>query len=68
MLRRLLKKDPRDRYQTAAGVLHDLVLLLNTLQSGTRQPQVTLGTADRRQCLTEPAFVGRLDECETLAR
>ena len=66
MLQRLLKKDPRDRYQTAAGVLHDLVLLLNTLQNGARQPQVTLGTADRRQCLTEPAFVGRLDECETL--
>lgn len=66
ILQRLLKKDPRDRYQSAEGVLQDLLLLLAALERGERQPQLTLGTADRRQSLTEPAFVGRAEECELL--
>ena len=66
ILQRLLRKDPRDRYQSAEGVLHDLLLLLSALERGDRQPLLALGASDHRRSLTEPAFVARTDECELL--
>jgi len=55
---RLLQKHPRDRYQSAAGVLFDLRQVKTTLS--TEFPQrLVLGTMDRRETLIEPAFVGR---------
>ncbi|MEJ7595921.1 MAG: AAA family ATPase, partial [Planctomycetaceae bacterium] len=55
---RLLQKHPRDRYQSAAGVLHDLRQIGTML--GAEYPQcMVLGTMDRRETLIEPAFVGR---------
>jgi len=55
---RLLQKHPRDRYQSAAGVLYDLRQLGNVLEAAYPQCLV-LGTMDRRDTLIEPAFVGR---------
>ncbi|MHB8969842.1 MAG: ATP-binding protein [Pirellulaceae bacterium] len=66
ILQRLLRKDPRDRYQSAAGVLHDVLQLLSAIDHGERQPPLVLGTADPRRSLTEPAFVARTAECATL--
>src|SRR5690606_16862649 len=56
------KKDPRDRYQTAEGVLADLTVIEDALRRGQPEPTVVVGMYDRRQTLTEPAFVGRSAE------
>ena len=66
LVQRLLRKDPRDRYQSAEGVLADLQTLARLLREGDRDPAVVLGVADRRATLTEPAFVGRRDELAEL--
>lgn len=69
ILFRLLKKHPRDRYQSASGVLHDIRELQRALQSNPSQAAVisfALGTRDRRLSLIEPAYVGRDDELEVL--
>ena len=55
---RLLQKHPRDRYQSAAGVLYDLRQIA-TVQQAEFPQCLVLGTMDRRETLIEPAFVGR---------
>ncbi len=59
VLQRLLRKDPRDRYRSAAAVLADLRAMATGLDQGVAEPDVVVGQHDRRQTLTEPAFVGR---------
>jgi signal transduction histidine kinase/tetratricopeptide (TPR) repeat protein len=59
IVRRLLQKDPRDRYQSAAGVLADLDALRAALARGERDPAIVIGAHDRRRTLTEPSLVGR---------
>jgi signal transduction histidine kinase/tetratricopeptide (TPR) repeat protein len=59
LLRRLLQKDPRDRYQSAEGALHDLRAIGEALAEGRREPSLVLGLHDRRRTLTEPELVGR---------
>src|SRR5262249_15596377 len=59
VVRRLLRKDPRDRYQSAAGVLADLEQIADALARGVDEPSVVIGLQDHRRFLTEPAFVGR---------
>jgi two-component system sensor kinase len=66
ILQRLLRKDPRDRYQTAAAVLADVETLTGELENGQLDPALVVGLYDQRQTLTEPAFVGREQELETL--
>lgn len=69
IIMRLLKKHPRDRYQSAAGVLHDIRELRSTLELSDANeyiPSFALGTHDRRHCLIEPAYVGRDKELEIL--
>jgi hypothetical protein len=66
VIQRLLRKDPRDRYQTAEAVLLDLEEIATSLQSGVLEPSLVVGSHDRRPTLTEPAFVGRRDELEQL--
>jgi two-component system sensor kinase len=66
LLHRLLRKDPRDRYQSADAVLADLATLDEALQRGDRDPDVVVGLSDRRRTLTEGAFVGRTRELEQL--
>jgi signal transduction histidine kinase len=66
ILQRLLRKDPRDRYQTAAAVSADVDSLSRELANGQADPPLTIGLHDQRQTLTEPAFVGRERELAAL--
>jgi tRNA A-37 threonylcarbamoyl transferase component Bud32 len=62
IVQRLLRKDPRDRYQSAAGALADVEQLSRALRDGDVDPVIALGLGDRRATLTDPAFVGRRNE------
>jgi two-component system sensor kinase len=66
VVQRVLRKDPRDRYQTAEAVLADLVQIASALAKGIMDPPLVVGLRDRRRTLTEPAFVGRDAELSTL--
>jgi two-component system sensor kinase len=66
LLQRLLRKDPRDRYQSAEAVLADLAIIGQALQDGESEPALVVGLHDRRHTLTEPAFVGRGQELAVL--
>ena len=59
VVQRLLRKDPRDRYQSAEAVVGDLDVIAEALDRGESEPALVVGLFDRRQTLTEPAFVGR---------
>ncbi len=62
----LLRKDPQDRYQTAAAVVTDLHAIVAGQERGDRDPLVVVGTSDARRSLSEPAFVGRGHELKQL--
>ncbi len=62
LIDRLLRKDPRDRYQSAASVVADLNRIRAALKQGERHPRVALGTLDKGTLAAEPAFVGRQAE------
>jgi two-component system sensor kinase len=66
VLQRLLRKDPRDRYQSANAVHADLQAIAAALERGLGEPAVVVGSQDRRRSLTEPAFVGRGEERRAL--
>ncbi len=66
VLQRMLRKDPRDRYQSAEAVIADLDAIDDALRRGATDPQLVIGLHDRRQTLTEPAFVGRDQELRLL--
>jgi signal transduction histidine kinase/CheY-like chemotaxis protein/tetratricopeptide (TPR) repeat protein len=66
LLQRLLRKDPRDRYQSAAAVFADLTTIAEALERGESEPSLVIGVNDRRETLTEPAFVGRGEELAAL--
>ena len=66
LIGRLLRKDPRDRYQSAEAVLADLEAIVARLEQGDADPEVVIGASDRRGNLTEPAFVARAHELEEL--
>jgi signal transduction histidine kinase/DNA-binding response OmpR family regulator len=71
LVKRLVHKDPRDRYQTAEAALADLDEIDRQLSLGTVDPNVVIGSRDKRCTLTDPAFVGRsreLAEIETQIR
>ncbi len=68
ILQRLLRKDPRDRYQSAEGGLNDLLLVLAECERGESDVDLVVGASDRRRTLTEPAFVGRVSELEAIDR
>ena len=59
---RLLRKDPRDRYATASGVLHDLLELERGTHAGEPDRPVVIGLGDVRTTLAEPGLVGRVGE------
>jgi serine/threonine protein kinase/tetratricopeptide (TPR) repeat protein len=59
VVQRLLRKDPFDRYQSAAAVLHDL----GEIKLGK---SVVVGLYDKRSSLTDPAFVGRESDLVSL--
>lgn len=66
LVQRLLKKDPRDRYQSAEAVLRDLEAISAALERGEIEPAVVIGASDDRHTLTEPAFVARTHEIAEL--
>ncbi|MFN0021879.1 MAG: response regulator [Pirellulaceae bacterium] len=66
VIQRLLRKDPRDRYQSAEAVITDLAVIAEALQRGESEPALVVGLNDRRRTLTEPAFVGRGQELKAL--
>ncbi|MHB1033312.1 MAG: response regulator [Pirellulales bacterium] len=67
LIQRLLRKDPRDRFQTARAVLMDLEEIAASMRDGTVEPACIVGGHDRRPTLTEAAFVARQGELEQLA-
>ncbi len=66
VLQRLLRKDPVDRYQSAAALAFDLDALRSAMEAGDPDPRLTIGRVDHRQHLTDPAFVGREAELASL--
>jgi signal transduction histidine kinase/DNA-binding response OmpR family regulator/tetratricopeptide (TPR) repeat protein len=68
VVQRLLRKDPRDRYHSADGVLADLQLIVECLERGEIEPSVVIGARDCRHTLTEPAFVARTSEVGEIDR
>jgi len=66
VLQRLLRKDPVDRYQSAAALAFDLDELRAAIEDGDPDPRLTIGRGDYRQHLTDPAFVGRDAELASL--
>ncbi|NUQ64401.1 MAG: AAA family ATPase, partial [Pirellulales bacterium] len=68
LIQRLLRKDPRDRYQSAQAVLMDIESIATSLQRGLAESACVIGSHDRRPTLTEPAFVGRRHELDQLEK
>ncbi|MDQ3630691.1 MAG: AAA family ATPase, partial [Actinomycetota bacterium] len=67
LVQRLLRKDPRDRYQSADAVRNDLCAIGDALERGEEEPQVVLGLHEhRRSSLTEPALIARTTDLERL--
>jgi signal transduction histidine kinase/CheY-like chemotaxis protein len=61
VVQRLLRKDPQDRYQTAAAVAHDLKQIACAIRN-CEDVRLVVGATDHRNSLTEPSFVTRADE------
>lgn len=68
IVQRLLRKDPGERYQSAAAVSADLGQILAGIEDGDPDPVLVVGRHDRRLTLTDPAFVGRDAELAALRR
>lgn len=66
LIQRLLRKDPRDRYQSIQAALADLESIAVAMSSGDPDPSVVLGLLDHRRTLTAPAFVSRQRELAEL--
>ncbi|MFO0918174.1 MAG: response regulator [Planctomycetaceae bacterium] len=62
LIQHLLRKDPRDRYQSAQSALNDLEAIAAALSAGNSDPSLVIGLSDRRRTLTAPAFVSRRRE------
>ncbi len=67
VVRRLLRKDPRDRYQSASAALADCAAIAGGLAAGEADPEIAVGGRDRRRTLTDAAFIGRRDELARFA-
>ncbi|MGV3486108.1 MAG: ATP-binding protein [Planctomycetaceae bacterium] len=63
---KLTRKEPRERYQSAAAALHDVEQILAFLDSDSASPAFVIGSADRRTALIDPAFVGREEQTREL--
>lgn len=66
VVHRLLRKDPRDRYQSAQAVRRDVEAIRRLLKAGHAEPDVVVGCGDVRVTLTEPSFIGRTAELAVL--
>lgn len=68
LVQHLLKRDPRERYLTAAGALADVAQLITQMGEGVREPVVLIGLGDARSTRLEPAFVGSTMDLMRLER
>ncbi len=68
VVQHLLRKDPHDRYQQAAAVVDDLTAMEESIRTGDAGSSIVIGATDRRQTLTEPAFVARDEELKRVAK
>ncbi|MEM6468661.1 MAG: ATP-binding protein [Planctomycetota bacterium] len=59
LIERLTHKEPRERYQSASAVLHDIRSLRTHLEEGEHATGFVIGSTDHRDDLSDPAFVGR---------
>ena len=66
IIARLLKKEPRDRYQSASAVLNDIEFLIQARHQGKALNDFVVGRADSRTSIIEPALVGRSAELDHL--
>ena len=66
ILRRLLEKEPAERYQSASALAFDLAALQEGLAAGDPDPRLVIGRIDQRRTLSDPAFVGRDAELASL--
>jgi signal transduction histidine kinase len=66
LARRLLRKDPDDRYHSAEAAIGDVDAILDALGRGRPDPIVVLGRRDRRRSVTEPSLIGRSAEVKRL--
>ncbi|MEO6471004.1 MAG: AAA family ATPase, partial [Aeromicrobium sp.] len=66
ILQRLLRKEPAERYQSAAALASDLGALLTAISEGVPDPTLAIGRLDQRRSITDPAFVGRDAELNSL--
>ncbi len=58
LIQRLLKKDPRDRYQSADAALADLEAIADGIRGGDADPQVVIGARDQRSTLDRAVVRG----------
>jgi two-component system sensor kinase len=65
---KLIHKEPRDRYQSASAVLHDVNAIHRQLTEGGTAENFVIGSADKRTVLIDPAFVGRDEHVRTLEK
>lgn len=66
IVQRLLRKDPGQRYQSAAAALADVEALGHCLARGEADPALLIGASDLRYTLTEASFIGRATELTEL--
>lgn len=64
LVKRLLQKEPGDRYQTAAAVRGDLRAIARGLRR--EGSGLVIGRSDHRRVLTGPVFIGREEELQRL--
>lgn len=67
LIQRLLRKDPYERYQSAAAVSHDLrairhAWLNHDFETSDFEKRIVIGATDQRCTLADPAFVARSKE------
>ncbi len=65
VIQRLLRKDPQDRYQSAAAVAEDLQLIAKSFHN-PGDTCLVIGATDRRSTLTEPAYLSHALELEDM--
>ncbi|MCG8653276.1 MAG: AAA family ATPase, partial [Pirellulales bacterium] len=63
---KLIRKEPRERYQSAKAALFDAEQILEFLTSDSETPEFVIGSADQRTVIIDPAFVGRDEQIGVL--
>tara|TARA_R110002049_G_scaffold4601_5_gene32193 strand:- start:272826 stop:278711 length:5886 start_codon:yes stop_codon:yes gene_type:complete len=65
-IEKLIRKEPRERYQTARAAQYDVEQILDYMNRGDDSPDFVIGSVDQRTELIDPAFVGREEQTRIL--